>query len=326
MDDDDLFKSIEKSLKQNISDFQKEQKEKKKQADAERAKRAEEYFFAIKVAQPAQVKSIFRLKPNPELEEKLIGDFIKYPLANPTQYTLAMEGKPFVALVSMDNGIKYRAAMTRLMYIEWPKGSIQNPQVMKQKLLGNNPNRPTIYADKIEYALLLWPLHKGAKVDENDFIDVRWHENDDIVNFQEKEGKDAEDGVHTIGGIRLGGTSVCTGSFELLNDVYGFREKYPRHFHQLFGAVQKSYDFARQQNSLGKAIYTLFDPTKPIRGIGWTIPILPFEQRTYFEIPEVKVVNPNQPLQIIHKKTVPSFRRIKVGAPVQQLERINTHE
>lgn len=323
---DDLLESVEKSLKQNINDFQKKQKEKKKQIDAEQAKRAEEYFFAMKIAQRAKVKSIFRLKPNPELEEKLIDDFIKYPLANPTQYTLAMEGKPFVVLVSMDNGIKYRAAMTRLIYIEWPKESIQNQQIMKQKLLGNNLNKPTIYADKIEYALLLWPLHKNAKVDENDFIDVRWHENDDIINFQEKEGKDTGDGIYTVGGTHLGGTSVCTGSFELLNGIYGLREKYPRHFHQLFGAVQKSYDFARQQNSLGKVIYTLLDPTKPARGRGWTIPILPTEKRIYFEVPEVKVVNPNQPLRIIHKQPTLQPQRIKIDPPIQLMEKGNIHD
>ncbi|MDY6407445.1 MAG: hypothetical protein SPL08_01900, partial [Pseudomonadota bacterium] len=171
-----------------------------------------------------------------------------------------------------------------------------------------------------------WPLHEKGNVDENDCIDVRWNEKDDITTLIEKEGKDAGDGIHTIGGIHLGGTALCTGSFILLNSRYGMREKYPRHFHQLFGAVQKAYDFARQQNSLGKTIYTLFDSNKPARGKGWTIQILPTEKRSYFEIPEVKVINPNQPLRIMHRRPTVLPQRIKIVSPTQCLERINTHE
>jgi len=324
--DDNLLEAVEKSLEKNIRDFQKEQSERKERIAAEQAKRAEEYFFALKIAQPAQVKSIFRLKPDPDLEEKLIANFIQYPHADPREYTMAMEGKPFVALVSMDNGLQYRAAITRLMYIKWPKESVQNPLGMKQKLLGNGFDRPTVYADQIDYALFLWPIHKNGQVDENDYIDVRWNEREDITTLVEKEGKDAGDGIRTIGGVHLTGTGVCDGSFRLLNDMWGMREKYPRHFHQLFGKIQKAYDFARQKNTLGKTIFTLFDPMKPARGVGCTIPILPTDQRIYFEIPEVRVVNPNQPLRIVHKRPTPHPKRIKIDLPTQLLERIKTHE
>ena len=320
------FKSIEKSIKESINNFRRDQNEKRKRIAAEQMKRTEEYFFALKITQPAQVKSIFRIKPNSDLEERLVADFIKNPLADPTKFTLVMEGKPFVALVSMDNGLQYRAAMTRLMYIEWPKNSVKNPKEIMQKLLGDKNDQPTIHADSIEYALFLWPIHKNNKIDETDFIDVRWREQDEIATLREKEGKDVGDGIHTVGGIHLSGTAVCGGSFRLLNDMWGMRSKYPRHFHQLFGAIQKHYDRARQQNSLGKAIYTLFDPIKPSKGIGWTIPILPSERRIYFEIPAVKVINPNQPLRVIHKRPVPIPQRIKIDAPTQRLEYVNTHE
>ena len=323
---DDLYDAIEQSLNKSVSDFQKELNENRKRAAAKQAQQAEEYFFALKVAQPANVKSIFRLKPNPNLEEKVIGDFIKRPNADPTKYTMAMEGKPFIAVVSMDNGLQYRAAMTRLMYIEWPQGSAHNTQITKQKLLGNNHNRPTVYADKIHYALLLWPVHKNGRVDENDFIDVRWSERDNIITLQEKEGKDSGDGIRSVDGIHLEGTAICSGSFILLNDIWGMREKYPRHFHRLFGEVQKVYDRAREQNSLGKTIYTLFEPNKPARGFGWTIPILPSDRRIYFKIPEIKIVNLNQPLKIVDRKSVPLPHRIKIDPPTQLLERVNTHE
>ena len=319
--DGDLFKSVEESIKKNIADFRKEQDEKRKRESAEKAKCAEEYFFAMKVAKPAKVKNIFRLHPEQNLEEKLVDHFVGHPLANPCEFTTAMEGKPFVALVSMDNGLKYRAAMTRLMYIHWPKGTAQNMSPATMKLLlnqqGENPQRPTIYADKIEYALLLWPLHKEGRVDETDFIDVRWDTKDDIVTFQEKEGEDAGDGIHTKGAVRLGGTAVCLGSFMLLNNEWGIREKYPRHFHHLFGEVQQAYDRARGHQTLGKTIFTLFDPAKPARGVGWTIPILPSEKRIYFEIPEVKVVNPNQPFRLAHKKATLLPRRIQIDCPVR---------
>ena len=326
---DSLLDSVEKSLNKSIDDFRKEQNETKKQEAEKKAKEAEAYFFALKITQPAQVKNILRIKPNPDLEEKLIKKFIAYPLADPTKYTMVMEGRPFVAVIEMDNGLKYRAAMTRLIHIKWPKDISQMP-IANQKLLTDKQmecsDRPTIYADQIEYALLLWPIHKGNKIKDHDHIDVRWNENQDIVTLQEKEGKDAGDGIHTVGGIHLSGTAVCTGSFRLLNSLWGIREKYPRHFHQLFGAIQKAYDFAHQKKSLGKAIYALLDKNKPARGFGWTIPILPAERGYYFEVPEIKVVNPNQPLKIVHKKTVPTPQRIKIDIPTQLLERINMYE
>ena len=76
--DGDLLNEVEKSLRKNVEDFQKQQGEKEKRSCAGKTKQAEEYFFALKVAQPAQVKHIFRLKPNSDLEEKTIADFIKY--------------------------------------------------------------------------------------------------------------------------------------------------------------------------------------------------------------------------------------------------------
>lgn len=329
--DENLFKSVEESVKKNIADFHNEQNEKKKQAQAEQAKRAEEYFFALKVAGPAKVKSIFRLKPTPDLEEKLVKNFVEHPLANPCEFTVAMEGKPFVALVSMDNGLKYRAAMTRIMYIRWPKGADRLPTPITTKLLsdkqGENPQRPTIYADKAEYALSLWPLHKGGRVDENDCIDVRWNTNDDIVNFQEKEGKLSPDGITTVGGARLGGTALCCGSFQLLNDPFlGMRTKYPRHFHHIFGKVQQAYDFAQEHRTLGKAVFTLFDPIKPARGRGWTIPILPSDRRVYFDIPEIKIVNLNQPLRLMHKKTSLLPQRIQIDRLACGTARSDLHE
>ena len=321
---DDIFQSVEDSIKKNISDFHKEQEQKRKASLAEKARNAEKYFFALKVKQPATVKSIFRIKPDADLEKNLVEQFVKFPLADPTRYTVVIEGKPFVALVSMDNDLQYRAAMTRLMYIEWPKGSEQNTQLFKQKLLGNNPERPVVCADKIDYALFLWPIHKDGRVNEHDSIDVRWDVHDDIATLQEKEGKDSGNGITTVGGVHLSGTGVCSGSFELLNDAYGMREKYPRHFHQMFSEIQKAYDRAREQKTLGKTIYSLIDPAKPPRGVGWTIPIFPNEARCYFEIPEIKIVNPNQPLQIIHKKPTP--KRLTIHKSSRALERINTYE
>ena len=303
---DDLFKDVEESIEKNIRSFYKEQETKKRLAAVEKANRAEAYFFARKIVEPANVKSIFRIKPAPELEEKLIEEFVSFPLADPTQYTVAIEGTPFVALVNMDNGLQYRAAMTRLMYIKWPKGTEQSWKSSSVKLLTDKQTeKPTLLADKIDYALFLWPIHKDGKINEHDSIDVRWDIHDDIATLQEKEGKDSGDGITTVGGVHLSGTGVCTGAFELLNDAYGMRETYPRHFHKLFSEIQKAYDRARMHGTLGKAIYALLDPAKPPCGLGYTIPLFPNEVRRYFEIPEIKIVNPNQPLKIVHKKPIP---------------------
>ena len=317
--DEDINRALLHVYKKN----QQEQQKQKSKTDEERRKRAhkeaEEYFFARKVAEPANVKSIFRIKPTMALEEKLIEQYVRFPLADPRQYTVVMEGKPFVALISMDNGLQYRAAITRLMYIEWPEGVKENWKPLSIKLLQDRQiEKPTIHADKMEYALFLWPVHKDGKIDENDNIDVRWNMQDDIAILQEKEGKDSGDGITTVGCVHLSGTGVCTGSFQLLNHPYwGMREKYPRHFHRLFSEIQKAYDRARVQGTLGKAIYTLLDPSKPPRGKGCTIPILPTDRRIWFDIPEIKVVNPNQPLRLIHHPSKPLPKRIQIDKPYE---------
>ena len=326
---DDLFKSVEESLKKNLADFHQKQNEQRQQVVAEKIQRAEEYYFARKVAQPAEVKSFFRLKPDSDLEEKLVNLFVGLPVADPREWTMVMEGKPFVALVAMDNGLKYRAAMTRMMGIHWPKGAPDQISPTQVKLLldkqASSPNLPVIHADKMEYVLFLWPVRKDGRVNESEYLEVRWGVRDRIATLQETEGKTASDGISTTGGVQLRGTALCPGAFSWLNDdILGMRTHYPRHFHRLFAEVQKAYDFARTQKTLGKAIYAVLDPTKSPRGKGCEISLFPTGGRHWFDIPEIQVVNPNQPLRLIHQRQKPVPQRLALDRVGQVLERIKT--
>ena len=321
--EDTVSQALMQLYQDNKRQSQEQRKKLLKEIRENKRKETEEILFAKKVIEPAKVKNVFRLKPNATLENDLINHFMGTPLADPSKYTLAMEGKPFIALISMNNGLKYRAAMTRLMYIEWPTGAIHPPQIYQQKLLGNSHPRPTIHADKINYALLLWPIHKDGKIYPHDYIDVRWDINDDIATLREKEGKTATDGIHTTGGVYLSGTAVCTGSFKLLNNG-GIRQKYPSHFHQMFAEIQKNYDRSSEKKTLGKSVYSLFDPQNSIKR---KICILTDSmKRIPVEIPSLKIINPNQPLKIIYKASSSRSNHLAINKTTLALKHSNTHD
>ncbi len=309
--EDGLLEDISKSLAQIYDRNKKEENtalstkrvRSKKEIDEE----VEEMFLGRLVIQPANIKKISRF-PLTEAQEKLIvNDFIGTSHCNPTNCTMAMEGKPLTLLVQMDNGLAYMAAMTRTMHIQWP-GGIRNEVFQKMenlsddtiKFLGKtSEQKPLVMADTLQYALYLYPFHRDNDIRQSDFVGVQWKPTVDILNYKPKKEEDLVGKHYKIG----------QSSFRYLVDpCFLCIIDFPPHMKKIFSEVQKCYDNALAGKTLGKPIYSKFDLDKPPRQ-GWTIPFDFGEKRKRIEIPETKAVNPNwgRPTKVIAHGRGPLF-------------------
>lgn len=299
--------------------FSKEEQEQKRKKAFEEA---ETEFLAHKVWEPCNVKEIYPLTLNQKQEQLLIDDFMNSLCAdNPAEHTLAMEGKPFTALVQMENGLVYMAVISQIMPIYWPGGVEAEIKRQMAKMSDglitfkdqNVNNHPTVLSDLRQYHAQLYPMHLDKDIRQFDYLGLWWRPAADITDSTKKPS-----------------LLWCpSGAFRYLcNDGIDhlFIESLPPHIHKLLGEIQKVYDQARAEKKIGKPIYARFDPNKPPRGRGWTIPIDPFEKREYFNIPALKIINPNRknPLQIIDQKLMP--KRIVIAKSCLPSKRINTHE
>lgn len=251
-----------------------------------------------KVKESSKVKYILPLKNNEIEENNLIEDFLMMPHANPNRYTVAMEGKPFSMLVVMKNGLRYRATMTRLVYLDWKEALNNQKQLEQNPSLGNLDlqtqvlsQNPIVDLNSFTNALLLRPLHHMAQTKRNDTLDVRWQPNIDILNAKPTDIKGTAVGIH---------------SFKGLNTWNGFFIHYPPHMRKLFKAVQSEYEKFRELGILGHAIYTIPDPTKSPRGT--MRPLSSSDNDT--GIMDIRYVNPNQTLKSIAHK-ISSFCMLK---------------
>lgn len=258
----------------------------------------EDTILVEKVKEPSKIKYILPLK-NSEIEEQnLIEDFLMIPNAHPNQYTVAMEGRPFSMLVVMNNGLRYRATMTRLVNLDWE--TIPNNQRQLNIGQGNLtlhlqsfPPHPIVDLDSFSNTLLLRPLHHMAETERMDVLEVRWPPDTDILTAQ-----------------HIMGTAIGTRSFVGLNTLGGFFIQYPPHMRRLFKAIQKEYEKYREFGTLGHAIYTVPDPKLPPRGTGQFLG----KKDGAFAIMNIRYINPNQHIKtIVHHKTAPniSFSREK---------------
>lgn len=299
--------------------FSKEEQEQKRK---EAFEEAETDFLARKIYEPCNVKEIRHLPLSTKQEQLLIDEFMNSLCADhPAEHTLAMEGNPFTVLVQMENGLVYMAAISQIMPIYWPGGIEGEIKRQMAKLSDgliafkdkNVNNHPTVLSDLRQYHVKLYPMHLDKDIRQFDYLGLWWRPTTDITDPTQKPS-----------------LLWCpNGAFRYLcNDGIDhiFIESLPPHIHKLLGQVQKVYDQARSEKKIGKPIYARFDPNKPPRGRGWTIPIDPWEKREYFNIPALKIINPNRknPLQIIDRS--PSSQRISTSKPIVDLKKINTHE
>ncbi len=249
-----------------------------------------------KIKESSKIKYILPLKNNETQEEELIEDFLIMPHANPNRYTVAMEGKPFSMLVVMNNGLRYRATMTRLVNLDW------NEVLNAQKKLEQSPsqgnlelksqiltNQPIVDLNSFTNAVLLHPLHNMAQTERNDSLDVRWGPDIDILTAKPTD---------------IMGTAVGRRSFRGLNTWGGFFIHYPTHMRKLFKSIQNEYEKFRRLGILGHAIYTIFDPTRPPRG---TMRPLGKSDRE-FGIRAIQYINPNRPQRVMGHKNTPFLK------------------
>ena len=231
-----------------------------------------------KIKEPSKVKYILPLKKSESEEEKLIKGFLMLPYANPHRYTVAMEGRPFCALVVMNNGLRYQATMTRLLNLDWYDVFNEQKKLEQNPGYGNVAPQfqagPIIDLNSPKHALILHPLHQMARIEDKDMLEVRWAPDVDIANANPFD---------------IMGMAVGLGSFRGLNSSNRFFIHYPPHMLKLFKAIQKEYEKFRQLGTLGKTIYTVFDPTKPSRG---TMHPLGKADEEY-GIRAIRYVNPN---------------------------------
>ena len=294
LEEDDINRILMQIYHQNKRQQKSNTKSQQKQSDDERRKRAyqnaEIKFLARKVAEPCAVKEICPFTLTKEQEDLIIPEFIGSTYAyQPSDHTMAMEGKPYAVLIQMENDLVYMGVISQVMHIRWP-GGLQGEIYRRMEkasdgLLHFKDNtkdaRPIILADTRDYCAQLYPMHLDKDICQHDFFGVYWDPKDDITNPKTKTGKH-----YPAGG----------GSFQYLTDnIDGlFIDKIPPHILQILGQLQKVYDKAKSENKIGKPIYARLDPDKPVAGRGWTIPIDPWAKREYFDIPAIKYVNPNR--------------------------------
>ena len=247
-----------------------------------------------KVKEPSKVKYILALKNNVTEEENLIEDFLMVPHANPNRYTVAMEGRPFSMLVVMKNGLRYRASMTRLVYLDWKVGLNPQQQLEQNPGQGNLAVRshilsqnPIVDLNSFTYALLLRPLHQMAKTERNDVLDVRWSPEVNILTAKPCDIK---------------GTAIGMHSFAELNTLAGFFVHYPPYMRKLFKAIQSEYEKYRGLGILGQAIYTIPDPTKPPRGTMHPLGRIGEE----YGVMDIRYINPNQRIKTLAHHNISS--------------------
>ena len=324
---DDISLALTKLYNQNKNQQQSHQqktfsKEDREQKRKDTFREAETMFLARKVWEPCTVKEIHSLSLNQKQEQLLINEFMDALSGHhPAEHTLALEGKPFTILVQMENGLVYMAAISQIMPIYWPggvEGEIKRQMAkMSDGLITfkdqNVNNQPTILSDLRQYHAQLYPMHLDKDIRQFDYLGVSWSHKEDITDHTQKPGLHWwPDGVFRY---------LCNDPWDHL-----FIESLPPHIHKLLGQVQKVYDQARAERKIGKPIYAHFDPDKPPRGRGWTIPIDPWEKREYFDVPALKIMNPNQPLQIINARPTPLAKRIAINKPKIVLEHVKKHD
>ena len=297
--------------------------------------------LALNIANPtARVQTISRVKINPDIEDKLIEKFIGHTDDDPTGCTAAMQGRPVVFRVQMALANKetfaYQAAISKIMTIRWPGGLFEQlfpttplrrisldpleKAVQTQRII------PTIEADSTRYSLLLAPYHLDNQTRPGDEISLNWPTTGRINALPEDP-----DYIKYIAG--LCGIS-CGPSFRHIveNPKYcadGFSSvDWPHAMRQVFHTIQKTYENAVQLKTIGKPIYTEFDPEKEPRGMGHITVWYPFDsfRGGYFEIPDIKYHNPNKPMQLIHQDVRP--KRIVLDDPKERLTRLplTTHQ
>ena len=326
LEEDDINRILMQVYHQNKQQQKSDTKSQQKQSDDERRKRAyqnaETKFLAQKVAEPCAVKEIRPFTLTKEQEDLIIPEFIGFTYGYlPSDHTMAMEGRPYAVLIQMENNLVYMGVISQVMHIRWP-GGLQGEIYRRMEkasdgLLHFKDNtkdaRPIILADTRDYCAQLYPMHLDKDIRQYDCLGVYWNPKDDISNSKTKTGK------HYPAGGK---------SFQYLTDnIDGlFIDEIPPHILQVLCQLQKVYDKAKSENKIGKPIYTRLDPNKPVAGRGWTIPIDPWAKREYFDIPGLKIINPNRksPLKIINKKT--HSKRIASHTPTLSLNKINTHE
>lgn len=325
--EDDLNNALIQVYNTNKNQQQNRQQKTYSKEDQEKARKrafdeAETDFLARKIYEPCNVKEIRSFSLPQKQEQLLINEFMNSLCADhPAEHTLAMEGNPFTALIQMENGLVYMAVISQIMPIYWPGGVEAEIKRQMAKMSDglitfkdkNVNDRPTVLSDLRQYHAQLYPMHLDKDIRQFDYLGLWWQPTTDITNPAQKPS-----------------LLWCpSGAFRYLcNDGIDhlFIESLPPHIHQLLGQIQKVYDQARAEKKIGKPIYARFDPNKPPRGKGWTIPLGPFEKREYFNIPALKIINPNRknPLQIIDRRPLP--QRISINKPTVVLKKINTHE
>lgn len=312
--DQDISQALIQIYKENTQNQSQQKKSNPKDDDARRKRayqEAETDFLARKIWEPCNVKEIQPFALNEKQKQLLINSFMEELCSdNPATHTSAMEGNPFAVLVQMENGLVYMAAVNQVMPIHWPSGI--EGEIKRQVTKFSNglitfndqkPNNiPTILSDLRQYHVQLYPMHLDKDIRQFDYLGVWWKTTTDITDPSKKPGLL----WWPSGAFRY----LCNDG---IDDI--FIESLPPHIHKLLGQVQKVYDQARAEKKIGKPIHARFDPNKPPRGRGWTITIFPWEKREYFNIPALKIINPNQknPLQIIHH-------------PVRKITKQNIHE
>ncbi|MGN0919635.1 MAG: hypothetical protein ACI4OR_02610 [Alphaproteobacteria bacterium] len=264
---------------------------------------AEMARLARQVKTPCAVRKICPCSLTGDQERSLMKEFIAEVGGNhPARHTNALEAKPYTLWVQMENGLVYMAAICQVAPIYWPNGAAgetkrQMAKASKGQIRFKEQNdAPMVLADLRQYHARLYPIYPDNKIRPLDYLGIRWKPNHDIRDIAQKP----ELSWQSDGAFRY----LCTNPFDVFIDAL------PPHIHALLGQVQKVYDGARADGKIGPPVYGCFDFTQPVRGKGWSIPLMPGQGREYFDLPAVRVVSPRPLLRAIPPLT-PKNNRIK---------------
>ena len=232
---------------------------------------AEQKRLAARLLEPSQIKKIERLKPDKISEQKKIEELIGYPHEDPTCFTMAMAGSPFVGTVEMSNGLNLSVNMGLTCQIHWPGGALQTLSYSlgdTEPVYQFKPSQVSVEITNLktkeqchvlhpEYQLMIRPIYADGKTREGYLIS--W------VNTFKMGAYPWEHGYQENFEIR--NVTPPDGAFQYLKTRGELgRVIWPQHMRQVFAEVQKQYDTSQQSGQNGLPIFTRFDPSGKIRG------------------------------------------------------------
>ncbi|MBQ7413070.1 MAG: hypothetical protein IJV07_02200 [Alphaproteobacteria bacterium] len=232
---------------------------------------AEQKRLAARLLEPAQIKKIERLRPDKVFEQKKIEELIGHPHEDPTCFTMAMAGSPFIGTVEMSNGLNLSVNMGLTCHIHWSGGALQalsyslgeaepvyqfkSNQVSVE--ITNLKTKEQCHVLHPEYQLMVRPIYADGKTREGYL--VSWADTFKMGAYPWENGYQENFEIRNV--------TPPDGAFQYLKTRGELGHViWPQHMRQVFAAIQKEYDVSQQSGQNGLPIFTRFDPSGKTRG------------------------------------------------------------